>query len=124
MGNILKECPICRKIGLERSLFIGKLGLCTPSTVFLSFASACLISRSYSVVTCIHFQTYPSRLFFENAGHLTVVTLRNVFEALEGTKMSDEQLQRLIYEVDLDMSSTIDLHEFLKVCALYVHIAF
>jgi len=60
------------------------------------------------------YKTIFEKFDTNKSGHLTVVTLRNVFEALEGTKMSDEQLQRLIYEVDLDMSSTIDLHEFLK----------
>ena len=34
----LKEGPICRQIGLERDLFVGKLGLCTPPTIFVSFA--------------------------------------------------------------------------------------
>ena len=34
----LKGSPICRQIGLERSLFVGKFGLCTPPTIFFSFA--------------------------------------------------------------------------------------
>eukprot|EP00112_Aurelia_sp_Birch-Aquarium-sp1_P008696 Seg1964.6 transcript_id=Seg1964.6/GoldUCD/mRNA.D3Y31 product="Glycerol-3-phosphate dehydrogenase mitochondrial" protein_id=Seg1964.6/GoldUCD/D3Y31 len=50
----------------------------------------------------------------DNSGHLTVISLRNVFESLGDIKFSDEQLQSLIHEVDLDMSSTIDLEEFLK----------
>ena len=36
----LKDNPICRKIGPERSLFVGKLELCTPPTIVISFASA------------------------------------------------------------------------------------
>ena len=52
------------------------------------------------------------------AGHLTVISLRKVFESLGYITFSDEQLRSLIHEVDLDMSSTIDLEEFLKVSQL------
>ena len=38
----LKGSPICRQIGLERSLFIGILGLCTPLTICLAFAPVVL----------------------------------------------------------------------------------
>ena len=51
-------------------------------------------------------------------GHLTVISLRKVFESLGDITFSDEQLRSLIHEVDLDMSSTIDLEEFLKVSQL------
>ena len=33
----LKEIPLCLQITLEQSLFVSKLGLCTPLRVFLSF---------------------------------------------------------------------------------------
>ena len=52
------------------------------------------------------------------AGHLTVISLRKVFESLGDITFSDEELRSLIHEVDLDMSSTIDLEEFLKVSQL------
>ena len=34
------EGPICPQIGLEQSPFVGKLGFCTPPTVFFSVPPA------------------------------------------------------------------------------------
>eukprot|EP00794_Sanderia_malayensis_P017819 gene17819-19597_t len=47
-------------------------------------------------------------------GELTVASLRKVFENLGQMHVTAEQVQSLLSEVDLDMSSTIDLQEFLK----------
>lgn len=37
----LKEGPICRQTGLERSQFVGKLGLCTPPINLYCFTPGC-----------------------------------------------------------------------------------
>ena len=34
----LRESFICLQIGLKRNLFVDELGLCTPPTIFVSFA--------------------------------------------------------------------------------------
>jgi len=39
-----KESPVCRQIGLERCLFVGKLGLCNPQKIVLRFAPALKIT--------------------------------------------------------------------------------
>ena len=50
----LKDSPICPQIGLQGSLFVGKLGLCTPSSIFFSMASD-FRYYSQSVVAICHF---------------------------------------------------------------------
>ena len=45
----LKESPICRQIGLERSMSVGKLRLCTPPTIFVCFALAKIKKQESSV---------------------------------------------------------------------------
>ena len=40
----LQGNPICGQIGFKRSLFAGKLGLCSSPTVFVSFAPARLVA--------------------------------------------------------------------------------
>ncbi len=42
-------------------------------------------------------------------------SLHKVFEDLGQANVTEDQMQSLVAEVDLDMNSTIDLEEFLKV---------
>ena len=39
IADKLKKIPICRQIGLERSLFVGKLGLCALLKLFFSLVT-------------------------------------------------------------------------------------
>ena len=85
----LKESPICPQIGLLQchhqwgSLFVGKLGLCTPSSIFFSMASD-FRYYSQSVVAICRFFKIVKRAQLNSSEWLEMrnTILNNDFETI------------------------------------------
>ena len=64
----LKGSPICPQTGLERSLFVGKLQLSTPPTIFVTFTPVYLVDivKKLKFIFC-GFLVHLHNNFFKSA---------------------------------------------------------
>ena len=87
-------------------------------SAFLKYAykGLVILSSHYHKVICIQNRFYHVSHIFSGNGYISTDTLKEILKELDN-KLTDDDLENIIEEVDEDGSGTLDFDEFMEMMA-------